>query len=186
VLVESMSIEQQQKHSIMKRNTIKPTLTVDIGPQSSSVPSVLNQDSILDYYFPVDGQLFNFSCVIKQPSFRFKIALLREQELNNGEKKGPIDLTDPTDMTQVNPTLSDSNRLEIKFDEFTAPDKDKPDEQVKYLRASFLAKDLKIKDSGIYKCMYSNMSKQIKVVMFSKSRKNKFFFFFFFNLVFII
>jgi hypothetical protein len=163
--VESISIDQ---HFIMKRNTIRPTLTVDIGPQSSSVPSVLNQDSISDYYFPVDGQLFNFSCVIKQPSYRFKIALLREQELNNGEKKGPIDLTDPTDMTQVNPSLSESNRLEIKFDEFNAPDKDKPDEQVKYLRASFLAKDLKIKDSGIYKCMYSNMSKQIKVVMFSK------------------
>ena len=79
--VESISIDQ---HFIMKRNTIRPTLTVDIGPQSSSVPSVLNQDSISDYYFPVDGQLFNFSCVIKQPSYRFKIALLREQELNNG------------------------------------------------------------------------------------------------------
>jgi len=115
-----------------------PTLTVDVGPQSPTVPNLLNQENTVEYYFPEGASLFNFSCVIKHPSFRYKIQITREQELNSGIKSGPIELIDSTDMEQVNPLVKDE-RTNIIFEEFTG--QLNPNEpSAKYLKASFLIK----------------------------------------------
>lgn len=164
-LNESKSIDSSIEHSIQKRQdnkkmvpTLTPTLTVDIGPQSP--PMIPFQEDVSEYYFPVNATLFNFTCVIKHPSYRYKMKVTREQEYNNGSKNGPISLFSPEDMELVNPLIQEP-RLKMSFDDTS----DSP----KSIKASFLAYGVQIRDSGIYRCSYSNLNKQIKVTVFSKS-----------------
>ena len=142
VNIESKHIEASTRyhHNVKRQDGKKlmPTLTVDVGPQSPTVPNLLNPENTVEYYFPEGASLFNFSCVIKHPSFRYKIQITREQELNSGIKSGPIELIDSTDMEQVNPLVKD-DRTNIVFEEF-AGQLNPSEPSAKYLKASFLIK----------------------------------------------
>ena len=73
--------------SLQKRYSISfiPTLSVQIGSSVGQLPVPFNNGSIMDYQFPV-GKMFNLSCMIKHPSFRYHMKIKRNQIYNNGTK----------------------------------------------------------------------------------------------------
>lgn len=159
-LNEAKSIDSIHDHSIVKRQTVPPltpTLTVDVGSQ----PPILPFPEVDEFYFPVNANLFNFTCMIKNPSYRYKMKITREQEFNNGSKNGPINLLNSDDMENLNPAVADP-RFKVVFD----------DSIERTIKVSFLANNVQIKDSGTYKCSYSNLNKQIKITVYKPAHQN--------------
>ena len=147
---------------VVKRHVPKlvPTLTVDVAPSlTHSSPVALHQDNIVEYWFALD-EIFNLSCVIKHPSYKYFISIIREQILTNGSKTEPVDLLNKGTL-ELNPDLKD--------DRLTTEDIDYTDQSANHIRISLIIRDLQLKDNGIYKCTYYQLVKQIKVVVFSKT-----------------
>ena len=87
VLARALSDDQVAAASEMplervKRQQLTPTLTVDVGPPSADRP-VSQTGAPVDFYFPVDSPIFNFSCTIKHPSYRYSMSMTREQISNS-------------------------------------------------------------------------------------------------------
>lgn len=70
-------------HNKRQQPSLVPTLTLDVEPHHGIEPSHAHPLATPDYYFPVDAGLFNFTCTIKHPSFKFKLTMTREQIFNS-------------------------------------------------------------------------------------------------------
>lgn len=150
-------------HTIQKRGfNLVPTLTVDVAPILSQLPDPFNMGSIKEYHFAL-GERFNLSCVIKHPSFRYHMTIKRRALLNNGTKAEPINLV-ATNSYDPNPSL-DLNRLTTETDEYFGT----YDPTARFFRVSVIIRKLQIADTGFYSCEYHNITKEIKMVVFSKS-----------------
>jgi hypothetical protein len=60
-------------------NTPQLILNVESEPHHGIEPSQIQRPSPPDFYFPVTASLFNFTCTIKHPQYRYKLIITREQ-----------------------------------------------------------------------------------------------------------
>jgi len=159
-------------NSLNKRGfNLIPTLTVDVAPTFSQLPVPFNT-GMMEYHFPV-GKMFNLSCVIKHPSFRYHLSIKRRTIFNNGSKGEETNLV-AQNSYDPHPSF-DQGRLTTDTDEYFGT----YDPTARYFRVSVIFRKLQIDDTGIYSCDYHNITKEIKVVVFSK-------FFFFTDLFHLI
>lgn len=83
-LSESVSlIVGHSHHNKRQQPQLIPTLTLDVEPHHGIEPSTSHAAAITDYYFPVGAGLFNFTCTIKHPSFKYKLTITKEQVFNS-------------------------------------------------------------------------------------------------------
>lgn len=80
--VESLAVGHYH-HNKRNQPQLTPTLTLDVEPHPGIVPSHVHPTAVPDYYFPVDAGLFNFTCTIKHPSYKYKLTITREQIFNS-------------------------------------------------------------------------------------------------------
>lgn len=156
-------------HSINKRAPPKlvPTLTVDVSPSHTQIPVPFDTGKPKEYYFPV-GELFNVSCVIKNPSFMHHLSVSRRTIFNNGSLDDKLDLLD-TRGYEPNPLFPNQpERLQVQTREFY-PDYD---QQSRHIRVSVIVKALDISDTGFYKCEYQDIVKEIKITVFKQAHSN--------------
>lgn len=159
-LIYALAFMSVTASSISKRNLqLIPTLTVDIHPPYSQISTSF--DTIKEYHFPV-GKMFNLSCDIKHPKFKFSIEIKRKQLLNNGTIAASSNLLGTNYV--LHPSL-DKERHTVEDFEYT----DAYDLTAKHFRVSVIIRNLQIEDSGMYMCEYHNISKQIKVVVFKQA-----------------
>lgn len=145
-----------------RRMDLVPTLTVDVSPSHTQIPVPFDTGKPKEYYFPV-GQLFNVSCVIKNPSFMDHLAVSRRSIFNNGSLDDKVELLHSRGYA-ANPDFpNQKERLQVQTQEFY-PDYD---QQSRHIRVSVIMKALDISDTGFYKCEYQQIVKEIKIVVFS-------------------
>jgi hypothetical protein len=149
-------------HHMKRQQQQLPQLTLDVehhtgiehNPAAHPMP---------EYYFSQDQNLlFNFTCTIKHPSYKYKLTMTKEQVFHSkrlashplqslsktdhsiltlffnfffkdGDKGAPIDLIDPNDYNMINPAIKDS-RYSVEFTEPSYPD------GARYIRISLIVK----------------------------------------------
>lgn len=151
--------------SIHKRRVgLIPTLTVDVSPSHSHIPVPFDMGNVKEYYFPV-GEMFNLSCVIKNPSMFHFLSISRQTLFNNGSKDARFSLIKESSYLP-NPEFSDqARRLQVQTAEFY---KDY-DHTQPHIRVSTIINDLQRVDTGYYKCAYNDIVKEIKVTVFKQA-----------------
>jgi hypothetical protein len=85
-VVESLAVGHYH-HNKRNQPQLTPTLTLDVEPHPGIVPSHVHPTAVPDYYFPVDAGLFNFTCTIKHPSYKYKLTITREQIFNSNSNR---------------------------------------------------------------------------------------------------
>jgi hypothetical protein len=112
-------IKQEQRRAdvgnlVQARSTSKPmpTVTVDIAPSTSEYEQSGKPDTL---FYPLNKQgfLFNFSCTIKHPSYRYKMTIVREQTING--KVETLNLLDDGGYDK-NPEIKD-DRIVVTYSE---------------------------------------------------------------------
>lgn len=147
-----------------RRMNLVPTLTVDVSPSHTQIPVPFDTGKPKEYYFPV-GQLFNVSCVIKNPSFMDHLAVSRRSMFNNGSLDEKVELLHSRGYA-ANPDFpNQKERLQVQTQEFY-PDYD---QQSRHIRVSVIMKALDISDTGFYKCEYQQIVKEIKIIVFKQA-----------------
>jgi hypothetical protein len=109
--------------------------------------------------------VFNISCVIKNPTFFDHLAVSRRTLLNNGSLDAKLDLLHSRGYS-ANPDFPNQrDRLQVQTLEFY-PDYDP---QSRHIRVSVIMKPLDISDTGLYKCEYQSIIKEIKIIVFKQA-----------------
>lgn len=141
-----------------------PTLTVDVSPSTALLPTPFETGKLKEYHFPV-GERFNISCVIKNPSIRHFLSISRRTVMNNGTKDASFSLIGDRGY-YANPDFpNQEDRLQVQTEEFFMD----YDQSQLNLRVSVIMRNLKISDSGFYKCAYHDIVKEIKVNVFKQA-----------------
>lgn len=151
--------------SIHKRRVgLIPTLTVDVSPSHSHIPIPFDMGSVKEYYFPV-GEMFNLSCVIKNPSMFHFLSISRQTLFNNGSRDVRFSLIKESSYLPNPEFPNQPRRLQVQTAEFY---KDY-DHTQPHIRVSTIINDLQRLDTGYYKCAYNDIVKEIKVTVFKQA-----------------
>jgi hypothetical protein len=82
-ILNGASVVGHSHHNKRQQPGLTPSLNLDVGPHSVIQPSTAPKREIPEYYFNTGAKLFNFTCTIKHPSFRYKLSITREQIYNS-------------------------------------------------------------------------------------------------------
>jgi hypothetical protein len=82
-MLNGASVIGHSHHNKRQQPGLTPSLNLDVGPHSVIQPSTAPRKEIPEYYFTTGAKLFNFTCTIKHPSFRYKLSITREQIYNS-------------------------------------------------------------------------------------------------------
>lgn len=144
-------------HHMKRQQPNLPLLTLDVEP-THGIDTSHKDPEVPLHRFPVDSGRFNFTCTIKHPSHRYKLTVMREQQLNDG-KSISIDFIDPSDYI-LNPVYN-NGRTRIDFSEPNFIDS-----SAQFIRISLIIENLKVEDTGIYICKYGSIIKKISAVIY--------------------
>ena len=152
-LVDCFRYQRQQRQN--KPPVPLPQLTLDITQDARILPTP-HGDPVPKYDFKIDDVL-NFTCTIKHPSFKYKMRIVKTSKFNEDEKG--VDLIDESH--ELAASLRDQKRFKLSYD-----DEIFDEAGARYMRVSLIIHNLTLSDNGIYKCKYSNITKQVNTAVY--------------------